>query len=271
MSTIGAVDFAIGSTSDVVAAAADEVKTNGAVLLRGIVPLPLVSQLAAELTRAMDEDAVRFGSSHPFPGIVHALMVRGLSFVDLLAVEAVRGVCRAILGHGAILHAYNSSSLPPYEKNYAGRVHVDSPRQIAGYITNIGLAFPLDEFTRENGAMEIWPASFRMRDAPSNAEFDENKVVLDGLRPGDAVLSNTRCWHQSGVNTTAHWRRAVTMNVCRAYMRQQFDFPRMIPPEIAAGLSEDVRQFLGYHVRMPASLEEFFAPPDQRPYRSGQE
>jgi ectoine hydroxylase-related dioxygenase (phytanoyl-CoA dioxygenase family) len=107
--------------------------------------------------------------------------------------------------------------------------------------------------------------------APSTEEFDANKVVLEGLRPGDAVLSNARCWHQSGVNTTAHWRRAVTMNVCRAYMRQQFDFPRLIPAEVADGLSEDVRQFLGYHVRMPASMDEFFAPAEKRTYRAGQE
>jgi ectoine hydroxylase-related dioxygenase (phytanoyl-CoA dioxygenase family) len=257
--------------SAAIAAAAAEVNRNGAVLLRGIVPMPLVDRMRDELARAMEEDTSRFGPSHPFPGMVHALMIRGASFVDLLGVEAVRAVCRAILGHGAILHAYNSSSLPPHEKNYAGRIHVDSPRQIAGYITNVGLAFPLDEFTRENGAMEIWPESFQLRAAPSLEEFDGNKVVLEGLRPGDAVLSNARCWHQSGVNTTGLWRRAVTMNVCRAFMRQQFDFPRLIPPQIADGISEDVRQFLGYHVRMPASMEEFLAPADRRPYRAGQE
>ncbi|HVE73184.1 MAG TPA: phytanoyl-CoA dioxygenase family protein [Thermoanaerobaculia bacterium] len=271
MSTLAAVDFATSSPSHAVAAAAAEVNAHGAVLLLGIVPSPLVERMKEELSRAMEEDATRFGVAHPFPGMVHALMIRGASFVNLLGVDAIRVVCRAILGHGAVLHAYNSSSLPPHEKNYAGRIHVDSPRHIPGYVTNIGLAFPLDTFTRENGAMEIWPASFQRTTAPSVEEFDANKVVLEGLRPGDAVLSNARCWHQSGVNTTAQWRRAVTMNVCRAYMRQQFDFPRLIPAEVAERLSDDVRQFLGYHVRMPASIDEFLAPADQRPYRAGQE
>ena len=271
MTAIASVELDATSGPDAVAAVAAEVSGNGAVLLRGIVPRPLVDRMRGELARAMEEDTSRFGPSHPFPGMVHALMIRGASFVDLLGVDAVRAVCRAILGHGAILHAYNSSSLPPHEKNYAGRIHVDSPRQIPGYVTNIGLAFPLDEFTRENGAMEIWPRSFSFTAAPSVEEFDANKVILEGLRPGDAVLSNARCWHQSGINTTGQWRRAVTMNVCRAYMRQQFDFPRLIPEAVAAGLTEDVRQFLGYHVRMPASIEEFLAPADQRPYRAGQE
>lgn len=258
-------------TADSVSAAAAAVISNGAAILRGIVPMALVERMRDDLSRATEEDAARFGSSHPFPGIVHALMMRGASFLDLLAVDAVRAVCRAILGHGAIIHAYNSSSLPPHDTNYARRIHVDSPRYIPGYMTNIGLAFPLDEFTRENGAMEIWPSSFSMPAAPGMEEFDANKVVLAGLRPGDAVVSNSRCWHQSGVNTTGEWRCVVTMNVCRAYMRQQFDYPRMIPREIAERLSDDVRQFLGFHVRMPASIDEFLAPPHERPYRPGQE
>lgn len=271
MSTIAAVDLTTSSPADAVIAAAAEMNAHGAVLLRGIVPSPLVDRMRSELSRAMEEDAAHFGAAHPFPGMVHALMTRGASFIDLLAVDAIRAICRAILGHGAVLHAYNSSSLPPHDRNYAGRIHVDSPRQIPGYVTNIGLAFPLDEFTRENGAMEIWPSSFQLDTAPSIEDFDANKVVLDGLRPGDAVLSNARCWHQSGVNTTSQWRRAVTMNVCRAYMRQQFDFPRLIPAEVAERLSDNVRQFLGYHVRMPASIDEFLAPADLRPYRAGQE
>jgi ectoine hydroxylase-related dioxygenase (phytanoyl-CoA dioxygenase family) len=259
------------SGADAVAAAAAEVHENGAVVLRGILPRDLIPRMRDELMRAFDEDAARFGSSHPFPGIIHALMLRGASFLDLLAVDAVRAVSRAILGHGAIVHAFNSSSLPPHATNYAGRIHVDSPRQIPGYATNLGLAFPLDAFTIENGAMEIWPRSFPFASAPTAEEFEANKVVLAGLGPADAICFNSRCWHQSGVNSTAAWRHAVTVNVCRSYMRQQFDFPRMIPVDVGARLPEDVRQFLGYHVRMPASMDEFLAPPDQRPYRPGQE
>lgn len=251
--------------------AAEAVNTEGAVLLRGIVPLALVESMRDELTRAMEEDERRFGSGYPFLGMVHALMVRGQSFLDLLAMDAVRSVSRKILGHGAIVHAFNSSSLPPHATNYAGRIHVDSPRNIPGYATNIGLAFPLDAFTIENGAMEIWPESFRLASAPGQDEFDAHRTILSGLMPGDAVCFNSRSWHQSGTNGTGAWRRGVTLNVCRAYMRQQFDYPRMIPPSVAEGLTEDVRQFLGYQVRMPVSMDEFLAPADQRPYRPGQE
>jgi ectoine hydroxylase-related dioxygenase (phytanoyl-CoA dioxygenase family) len=268
MNGIRSIDM---SAADAVHAAAEAVREQGAVVLRGIVPADLVSRMREELTRAMDEDTARFGEAHPFPGMVHALMVRGTSFLDLLSVDAVRAVSRAILGHGAIVHAFNSSSLPPHATNYAGRIHVDSPRHVPGYATNLGLAFPLDAFTTENGAMEIWPQSFRDAAMPGVEEFDANKVVLAGLLPGDAVCFNSRCWHQSGVNSTAAWRHAVTLNVCRAFMRQQFDFPRLLDDAVAEKLSDDVRQFLGFHVRMPASFDDFFAPADRRTYQPGQE
>lgn len=268
MNTIRSIEM---SSADAVAEAAAEVRENGAVVLRGIIPADLAARMRDDLSRAMDEDLARFGPEHAFPGMVHALMLRGPSFLDLLSQDSIRAVSRAILGHGAIVHAFNSSCLPPNATNYAGRVHVDSPRHVPGYATNLGICLPLDAFTIENGAMEIWPQSFQFGSAPSDAEFEANKVVLAGLRPGDAVCFNARCFHKSGINTTDSWRHATTLNVCRAYMRQQFDFPRMIPSDVITALSEDVQQFLGYHVRMPVSMDEFLLPPDQRPYRSGQE
>jgi hypothetical protein len=54
-------------------------------------------------------------------------------------------------------------------------------------------------------------------------------------------------------------------------MRQQFDFPRVLDSVGATPDDEPIRQLMGYHVRMPTSLEEFLLPPNQRPYRPGQE
>lgn len=252
-------------------AAADEVSQRGAVIVRRVVPPSLVSRMRQDLVRAMEEDDRRFGDAHPFPGMVHALMLRGRSFIDLLDLNAVRELAHAALGHGALVHAFNSSSLPAGASNYAGRIHVDSPRVIRGYMTNLGLCFPLTDFSRANGAMEIWPGSFELPAAPDERAFLEERVVLDDLCAGDVVVFNSRCWHRSGVNSTSEARLAVTINVCRAFMRQQFDFPSMIPPDIRATLSEPLLQFLGYFVRMPVSFEEFLLPPDERPYRPGQE
>ena len=60
------------------------------------------------------------------------------------------------------------------------------------------------------------------------------------------------------------------MNVCRSYMRQRFDYPRLVSPEVLAGLGEVGRRFLGFNVRMPASLAEYYLPEPHRLYKAGQ-
>ena len=247
------------------------VALEGAVIVRGALPLALVERLRHALANCLDEDLTRFGADYRFRGMVHALMTRGAPFLDLLANPTLRRVSQQILGDGCLVHAFNSSSLPPRGKNHSREIHVDCPRLIPGYITNIGWIFPLDEFTEENGAMELMPHSFTQAEKPSDEEFAENSLSLAGLAPGDACCFNARCWHRGGVNTTDRWRHAVTVNVTRSYIRQQFDYPRMMDSETLALLPEDTQRFLGCHVRMPTSLAEFQLPPDQRPYRPGQE
>jgi ectoine hydroxylase-related dioxygenase (phytanoyl-CoA dioxygenase family) len=62
----------------------------------------------------------------------------------------------------------------------------------------------------------------------------------------------------------------VTMNVCRSYMRQQFYFPRMVDERVTGQLGPVGLRFLGFDVRMPVSLDEYYLPPDERPYKPDQ-
>ena len=246
-------------------------KKEGAIILRGVITKDVANQLKQDLNNCIDEDIAKYGDNYIFKGMVHALMNRKQSFIDLIDDKKVLGIFRSILGKGAILHAYNSSSMPPALTNFSRSIHVDCPRLIPNYITNVGITIAVDAFTPHNGAMEIWQSSFTKPTAPTEEEFVKNKVDLDNLEMGDAILFNARCWHRGGINKTNDWRHAVTMNVCRAYMRQQFDFSELMGEESVAKLSEDAKQFIGYNVRMPHSMEEFLAPADKRKYKSGQE
>ena len=72
------------------------------------------------------------------------------------------------------------------------------------------------------------------------------------------------------MNHTSRPRHALTVNYCRSFMRQHFDFPRMIPPEDAAALSPTLRRVLGFDVRMPASLDEYYVEEADRLYKANQ-
>jgi|UPI000688B721 ectoine hydroxylase-related dioxygenase (phytanoyl-CoA dioxygenase family) len=248
----------------------DFIRKNGAFVLRGLIDADSVKLLKGALVGALDQDDASYGRGYKFRGMVHALMSRGQAFLDLLGNKAIRRISKSVLGHGCIVHAYNSSSMPPGATNYSRTIHVDSPRLIPGYVTNIGVTLALDPFNAETGGMEIMPLSFDFRDAPDEPAFQKG-AEQPLLAPGDAILFNARCWHRGGMNRTENWRHAVSMNICRSYMRQQFDYPRMLDQLSIDGLDEDRRQFLGYYVRQPSSMAEFLLPAEQRLYRPGQE
>jgi ectoine hydroxylase-related dioxygenase (phytanoyl-CoA dioxygenase family) len=247
------------------------IKMEGAVILKNIVNKAKAEDLKTALLRALDEDRNKYGESYLFYGMVHALMNRGEEFIDLIAQADLHNIFKTILGHGCIIHAYNSSSMPGNKSNFSRSIHVDTPRLIPGYITNMGITIALDKFTPDNGAMEIMPSSFNDAVAPSEEKFENDKIVLGNLEVGDAILFNARCWHRGGINKTTQWRHAVSINICRAYMRQQFDYSTMLGEEKMNTLSDNVKQFLGHFVRMPNSMEEFLLPADKRKYKAGQE
>jgi ectoine hydroxylase-related dioxygenase (phytanoyl-CoA dioxygenase family) len=129
--------------------------------------------------------------------------------------------------------------------------------------------FALDKFTEENGATYFLPDSTERVVAPTEQEFlDHAERVFPNA--GDAVIFNARTWHMGGINMTDRARHGFAFQACRSFMRHRFDYPRMVPPDILALLGETGRRFLGFNVRVPASLEDYYLPPDQRLYKSNQ-
>jgi ectoine hydroxylase-related dioxygenase (phytanoyl-CoA dioxygenase family) len=175
----------------------------------------------------------------------------------------------ALLSDTCIVYAYTSSSMPPGGTNYSRRLHVDCPRVIPGYVTNVGVTLALDDFTDENGATELLPRSQERLGPPSEAEFERNAVRLKPLA-GQAIMFHARTWHRGGVNRSVAPRHAVTINACRSFMRQRFDYPRLVPEALVNELGPVGRRFLGFNVRVPTSLEEYYVPEDRRLYKSGQ-
>jgi ectoine hydroxylase-related dioxygenase (phytanoyl-CoA dioxygenase family) len=201
--------------------------------------------------------------------MVHNPMMLDRRFLDLLENPAIVSALDTFLGPTSILYAYTSSSMPAGGSNYSRRVHVDSPRVIPGYITNLGVIVALDDFTDDNGATYFLPRSFERVEPPTEGEFFANAQRVYPRR-GDLVVFNARTWHYGGVNTTDRDRHAVTLNACRAYMRQRFDYPRLIGDQMTATLTPTLRRILGFDVRVPTSLDEYYLPEDQRLYKANQ-
>jgi ectoine hydroxylase-related dioxygenase (phytanoyl-CoA dioxygenase family) len=245
--------------------------TEGVVLVPDVLPRKAALAMRPLLQRAIDADLARWQGS---PGyidhwMVHNLMVHDDAFLYLLENPILHAYLSELLSNTCIIYAYTSSSMPPRGSNYSRRIHVDCPRVIPGYVTNVGITLALDDFNEENGATELLPYSQWRTSAPTEAEFEKGAVRFMPSA-GQAVIFNARTWHRGGLNRTDKPRHAVTINACRAYMRQRFDYPRLVPESSVAKLGPIGKRFLGFNVRVPVSLEEYYVPEEQRLYKGGQ-
>ena len=50
-------------------------------------------------------------------------------------------------------------------------------------------------------------------------------------------------------------------------MKQRLDIPRMLAGRDLSGLPDRVLQKLGFFSQVPASLDEYYAPPEKRKYK----
>lgn len=201
---------------------------------------------------------------------MHDLLCKNLIFAKTLEDIRLQQIVAAILGDFWIMYAYTSSSVPAKGSNYGGRIHVDSPRYIQNYTTNVGVLWALDDFTLENGGTKLLPASHHSSKVPSEELFEKNCITVTCPK-GTLLVFNARVFHRAGVNNTNNIRHSLTMNVCRPYMKQRCDWVRFLPIEITSQLNSQARRIIGFDTRLPTSLEEFFVSDENRLYKPNQE
>lgn len=200
---------------------------------------------------------------------LHDLLCKHIEIAKLLEDERLDDWLSTLLGKHWIMYAFTSSSCPPLSTNYGGRIHVDAPRHISGYPTNIGVIWVLDDFTKQNGGTKVLPGSHHADYIPTKEYFDKHAVDVQ-CKKGSLIIFNARVVHSTGFNSTDTWRHALTMNACRSYMKQRMDWVRFIPNSISGNLNKKARRIIGFDTRLPTSLEELFLPEERRLYKPNQ-
>jgi ectoine hydroxylase-related dioxygenase (phytanoyl-CoA dioxygenase family) len=201
--------------------------------------------------------------------LMHDLLCRDLAFARLLEDPRLQQLFAPSLGPYWVLYAFTSSSIPPNDVNYSGRLHVDSPRWVPQYPFNMGIIWNLDDYTELNGAVKVLPGSQHSDETPGEDLFERNCVRVTCPR-GSAIVFDARLFHRTDLNQTQAWRHSLTMNVCRPFMKQRIDWVRFVPRAIADALNPQARRILGFDTRLPTSLEELFVPEQDRLYKPNQ-
>lgn len=245
---------------------------DGWTLLPSIVPGELVARLADELDGVYREQRalqVRNGVGQGTDGTVHHLPCAGGAFLDLLEQNHCQSLLDQFFQGPYILNTYGGVLNLPSDVSYVGRVHRDL-RTFSGDVNLMAqLLVMLDDFTEENGATYLMSGSHRLRDKPADDVFFRDAARAVGSA-GSVVVFNSNLWHAAGMNRSDRPRRALTLAFTRPFVKQQLDYPRALGYDRVDSLSPALRQLLGYHARVPASLDEWYQPPEKRLYKRDQ-
>ena len=245
------------------------IRDDGFAVIGRVIDPDTIAVMRTALQRAIDADIARWSGNPWYQDhwMVHNLMLRDPVFLAFLRNETMHAYLSTLLSPDCILYAYTSSSLPPHGRNYSTRIHIDVQAQSVDCITNVGVLVALDDFTDDNGATAYLPGSHRRLEAPDAAQFDAH-ALRTYPRAGEAVVFNARTYHRGGVNTTSTARHAISLNACQRWMKQRFDYPRMLSPGQAEALGPVGRRFAGFDSRVPVSLEQYYVAPADRMYKA---
>ena len=204
-------------------------------------------------------------------GTLHHLLADATAFIDVLsAFERIDPLIRAFFGGNYILNSYGGVINVRNTHAYVHNVHRDIRFSAADKRFMLNCLVMLDDFTLDNGATYLLSGSHAGGDQPDDATFFARADRAVGTA-GSVLCFDSRIWHATGDNLTSRPRRALTLTFTCPFFKPQLDYPRLIGDDAMSGLSPYMRQVIGFNARVPATLEEFYRPVEQRFYKRGQD
>ena len=224
------------------------------------------SDLVYAKRRAVQE---RNGVAAGMEGAAHHVLGEDSSLDRFIADPPLWDVMAQHFGGKFILLNFGATLHPPGGGSYVLKAHRDVRAWTRDYKLSLNMLVMLDDFTPANGATLFLAGSHRTEAMPSRAAFDAGARQVTG-RAGDILLFDSLVVHAAAPNRSDANRRALTLCFGRPFMKPQMDWPRFLPAAQEPALSPRARQLLGYDARVPASLHEYYQPPERWTFKPDQ-
>ena len=204
---------------------------------------------------------------------LHALLSSPI-FIDFLQTMIENGFIQSLQDNffhsRCILNSFSALNNLPNQPNFSAIVHRDLRFYPGNFPIMLNCLVMVNDFTIENGATYLLPKSHLEESKPKDEEFFSRAVQAIGKR-GDILIFNANVWHSSAPNNTQEDRRAIPFTVSKSFMKQLLDYPRALGYDKMDSFTPEMQQFLGYCSRVPASLEEWYQPEENRFYKKHQD
>ena len=242
--------------------AAEQVRNLGYVIIDSGYTAPECQSISEEFNRTREHYVETYGESklrsiNEFHTIRSPLTHGGEAFFRLALNENLLSILRKLISGKFILNQQNGLINPPQETYNQSSWHRDLPYQhfVSSTPLAINALYCVDDFTIENGATFVMPASHKSEAFPSENYVQRNAIQVEA-KAGSFILLDCMMFHAGGFNKTNSVRRAVNHVYNIPYFKQQINIPMNMK---SPSLSAEGRDILGFNYLEPVSISDYFS------------
>lgn len=190
---------------------------------------------------------------------IRVLPVVAPEFWDVVFNEPLHALLSRVLGEYHILNQVNGLINRANTGRYSqAAYHRDLPYQhfVSSRPIAINALFAMDDFTIENGATRVIPASHKMEAFPSDGTIRRIEKQIEVSR-GTFIVLDCMIYHAGSINHSARDRRAVNHVFTIPMLRQQLHLPSILAD--SRTFTDQQRKVLGFGLDEYRSYEQWFA------------
>jgi ectoine hydroxylase-related dioxygenase (phytanoyl-CoA dioxygenase family) len=255
----------------------NELKTKGYTILRNKVSLDWLNKLSIAIDKSFIEHRkiqIKNNNDIKTEGVALHVILNDFIFIEFLKhlqnIGFIQELQDNFFESKCILNSFSALDNLPNQPNFSATIHRDLRFYSGDFPIMLNCLVMVDNFTKENGGTYLLPKSHLERRKPSDEEFFNNAIQATGEQ-GDILIFNANVWHSSAPNTTQEHRRAIPITISKSFMKQLLDYPRAIGYDKMEDFDYELQQLLGYHSRVPSSLDEWYQPENNRFYKKDQD
>jgi hypothetical protein len=176
-------------------------------------------------------------------------------FLEIAANQVILNILERLIVGQFILNQQNGIINPAGEKYNQSAWHRDLPYQhfVSSRPIAVSALFCVDDFTIENGATYVLPASHKHELFPSDTYILKNAIQTTAPA-GSFIIIDCMVFHRGGNNQTKKNRRAINHVYTIPLIKQQIDIPATMSEE---NMSAHLRKLLGYKHKVSKTIDEF--------------
>lgn len=230
---------------DIVAALAEE----GAVIVDGLAPAPLMDRAAQELQPYIAATAI---GRDDFAGRrtrrTGGLIARSETCRELVMHPLVLAAAKKLLAHAATFQIHLTQVITIEPGSPAQPIHRDQwvfdffkfPK---GFEVQLNTIWAMTDFTAQNGATRVIPKSHLFDDG---LKFEEQDTEAAEMAKGSALFYTGSVYHGGGANRSDNTRCGINLTYSLSWLRQEENQYLSVPLAVAQTLPVELLRLMGY-------------------------